>query len=125
MKDDRLYLIHILECIQRIEAYTTAGRDEFSRDTKTQDAVIRNFEIIGEAAKRISAPTRDRAPGIPWRRIAGLRDILIHRYARVDLTEVWQIVVGELPAFRQEVTALLYDLGGGEPPAPTPSRPEA
>ncbi len=79
MKDDKLYLIHILECAERIVEYTRGGREEFLSDSKTQDAVIRNFEIIGEAAKRVSDEVRGLAADIPWRRIGGLRDILVHQ----------------------------------------------
>ncbi|MBM3474824.1 MAG: DUF86 domain-containing protein [Armatimonadetes bacterium] len=115
MSDERLYLIHMQECIERIEAYTVGGRDEFMRDTRTQDAVIRNLEIIGEAAKRVSQPTRDRAPDIPWRLVAGLRDVLIHQYGGLDLAEVWQIVVRDLPPLKTNLDELLGDLGGTEP----------
>lgn len=85
MKDDRLYLTHILECIGRIEGYTQDGRDAFMASSLIQDAVVRNFEIAGEATKHISQTLRDAHPHVPWKRIAGLRDVLIHNYVQVDL----------------------------------------
>ena len=107
MRDDKLYLIHILECIERIRAYTRDGRADFMSDSKTQDAVIRNFEIMGEAAKRVSDETRGDAPAVPWRRIGGFRDILIHQYQGIDLDEVWVIVDKELPGLKREIETLL------------------
>lgn len=65
MKDDKVYLLHMRDALQRVRDYTSTGKDTFFTDLKTQDAVIRNFEIIGEAAKRVSEATRDRAPEIP------------------------------------------------------------
>lgn len=75
MKDERLYLVHMIECAERILSYTQEGRETFLQDNKTQDAVVRNFEIIGEAAKRVSQNTRNRAATIPWGRIAGFRSV--------------------------------------------------
>ncbi len=92
MKDDRLYLLHMLECANRIGEYTEEGRDAFMTDRRTQDAVIRNFEIMGEAAKQVSQTTRELVPAVPWRRIAGFRDVLIHQYMGVDMEEVWGII---------------------------------
>jgi uncharacterized protein with HEPN domain len=86
VKDDRFYLIHVLERIQRIESYTTGGREAFLASSMIQDAVIRNFEIIGEAAKQVSESFRLLHPGLPWRRLAGFRDVLIHNYPGVDRT---------------------------------------
>lgn len=100
MKDDRLYLIHIRECIRRIESYTSGGRESFMASTIQQDAVIRNLEIIGEAVKKISGHTLASHPEIPWRRVAGLRDLLIHRYMGVDLEEVWSIVIQDIPPLK-------------------------
>ena len=77
MKDERLYLIQMLERAERIFGYTTGGEEEFLKDPKTQDAVIRSFEVMGEAAKRVPQSIRDLAPDIPWRRLAGFRDVLI------------------------------------------------
>lgn len=116
MRDHRLYLIHILEAIQRIEEYTQEGREAFMSDAKTQDAVVRNFEIIGEAAKRVPEDVRAGAPDVPWRSVAGFRDILIHRYEAVDLDMVWAVIEADLPALRSGVQALATDA----PPRPTP-----
>ena len=113
MTRDLLYLDHILEAAGRIEEYTTEGRDTFLTDRRTQDAVLRNFEIIGEATKRLSQATRDLVPEVPWRQVAGLRDVLIHRYETVDLETVWEIVERDVPVLRQAVAALLED---AEPP---------
>jgi uncharacterized protein with HEPN domain len=79
MKDDRLYLTHIAECIERIESYTAGGKQAFMASTLVQDAVVRNFEIIGEATKRISAHMKGQRPDVPWRRVAGLRDVRMRR----------------------------------------------
>ena len=107
MSQDAMYLIHILQAIEKIGSYTVDGKDNFSRDLKTQDAVIRNFEIIGEAVKRIDRSVKDRRPDIPWRQIAGLRDVLIHDYMGVDVVEVWNVVEHHLPALRAAVTFLI------------------
>lgn len=92
MKDDKFYLIHIAECLQRICDYTKQGRDAFMSSSLVQDAVIRNFEIMGEAPKHISDELKERFPDIPWRRIAGFRDVLIHAYYKIKLEEVWDTV---------------------------------
>lgn len=107
MKDDRLYLIHILERISRIESYITGKRENFTQSPLIQDAVLRNLEIIGEAAKRVSPLLRERYPQIPWRRIAGLRDVLIHHYDGVDLEEVWNIIVKDLPILKKQLQTIL------------------
>ncbi len=112
MKDDRFYLINIAECIQRIESYTRDGRDAFLKSSMTQDAVVRNFEIIGEAAKRLSREVMQAHPDVPWRRITGFRDVLIHDYMGVDLNQVWSIVEHDLSDLKREIEAILRGLGG-------------
>lgn len=107
MKDDKLYLINILECIDRIELYTKSGAEGFRSSTLIQDAVIRNFEIIGEATKRLSSELRHHYTTVPWTRIAGLRDVLIHDYLAVDLDEVWAIVEHRLPDLKKEIALIL------------------
>lgn len=111
MKDDQLYLTHILECIQRIESYTADGYAAFSQSQQIQDAVIRNFEIIGEAAKRISPGMRQAHPHMPWRQMTAFRDVLIHDYFGIDLDEVWQTIQVNLPDLKGEVEAALQKTG--------------
>ena len=107
MKDDRVYLAHISDAVARILDYTSAGKDVFFSDTKTQDAVVRNLEIIGEAAKNVSDDLRSKHSDIPWRRLAGMRDKLIHEYFGVNLTIVWEVVEHELPKLGAQVTEIL------------------
>ena len=109
-KDPRVYLAHILECIEKIELFTTDGKARFLQDAMVQDAVLRNFSIIGEAAKRLDDGYRTAHPEIPWRALAGLRDVLIHQYEGVDLERVWPIVERELPNLREAIAALLPPL---------------
>jgi uncharacterized protein with HEPN domain len=110
MKEDKLYLIHIAECIRRIELYTRDGRESFIDSTLQQDAVIRNLEIIGEAVKHLSPELRRSHTGVPWRRIAGLRDVLIHDYLSVDLDEVWNISERDLPDLKRRISSVLEGL---------------
>jgi uncharacterized protein with HEPN domain len=107
VKSDRNYLLHVRDAIDAIVAYTTAGRAAFMADRKTQDAVVRNLEIIGEAVKRLSPDLTGTHADVPWRQIAGMRDKLIHDYFGVDLDLVWVVVEQELPSLRTRIAALL------------------
>jgi uncharacterized protein with HEPN domain len=110
MNDERLYLSNIKECIARIEQYTCSGRDDFMQTPMIQDAVIRNFEIIGEATKRLSPGLRSAYSDVPWQQMAGLRDVLIHDYLKVNLNLVWQIIEQNLPQLKGQVESILQSL---------------
>jgi uncharacterized protein with HEPN domain len=107
MKNDLLYLSNIQECIEAIESYTFDGKKIFMETRMIQDAVIRNFEVIGEATKRLSPEFKAKYPEVPWRRIAGLRDVLIHDYLRVDLDEIWGIIVSDLPNLKSAINKII------------------
>ena len=103
MKKDSVYLRHILESIEKIESYATVGKETFMETSHWQDAVIRNLEIIGEAVKRLSEELKNRHPDIPWRNIAGLRDVLIHDYMGIDLETVWNLIGHNLPGLKETI----------------------
>lgn len=110
MKNNQLYLSNMIECIQNIETYTKGGEKSFKENRMIQDAVIRNFEIIGEATKRLDNTIKETYPEIPWRKIAGFRDVLIHDYLRIDLEEVWLIVVEDLPELKKNITKIIINI---------------
>jgi uncharacterized protein with HEPN domain len=83
----------MLERCRRIERYTRSGKERFMKAEELQDAVIRNIEVIGEAAKRVSAESRTKLPQLDWKRICGMRDVLIHHYIGVDLEQVWTVAL--------------------------------
>ena len=86
----------MLDALERIANYNTTGRDAFMKSTLVQDATMRNLEIVGEATKNLSSALHDSNLGIPWARMAGMRDVLIHNYMGVDLDIVWGVVKNEL-----------------------------
>ena len=107
MKDDREYLLHIMEAIARIAQYTSGGEESFLDDPKTQDAVVRNLEIIGEAVEQLNESFRTARQEVPWKQIAGMRDKLIHEYFGVNLRLVWEVVSQSLPALRRSIAGAL------------------
>jgi uncharacterized protein with HEPN domain len=112
VKDDRIYLLHIHDAIHRIIEYTTEGEGAFFASSKTQDAVVRNLEIIGEAAKNLSEGLKTRHGSVPWKRIAGMRDKMIHEYFGVNLKLVWEVVEREPPPLKVTLKSMLRELGG-------------
>ena len=102
-----VYLGHIVMAMDAIAEYIMGMRDEdFFNDRKTQDAVIRNCEIIGEAIKHVPDDYRAQHAEVDWRGLAGLRGVLIHQYFGVDYVVVWQIAVAECPLYRTAIAAL-------------------
>ena len=106
--DDMVYLRHILNAAVTIEGYI-AGMDEvgFGADTRTQDAVIKNLTVIGEAAGRVSEALRKAHPDLPRRQMTGMRNVLVHHYFGVNLADVWETATGDLPSLAAKVSRLL------------------
>jgi len=107
---DGLYLIHISECLERVAEYTSGGHEEFMRDTKTQDAVLRNLQIMGESTQRLSDSLKAAYPQVMWRELSAFRNVLVHNYLGMDLAQIWQTITDDLPPFRQETDAMIQSI---------------
>jgi len=107
-RDYKAFVSHIIDSILLIEKYTESITfEEFEKDQKTIDAVIRNFEIIGEASNKLSKEFREKHPAVPWKSIIGLRNVLIHDYLGVDTLAVWGNIKKELPLLKKQIKAVL------------------
>ena len=108
MKDNNVYLKHIIEAISRIEDYTKGvDNKKFISSNLIQAGVIREIEIIGEASKMLDDKFKDKHPSVPWKQIVGMRDKLIHGYFGVDIEAVWETIKRDIPALRAEVKKIL------------------
>ncbi|MCU0565629.1 MAG: DUF86 domain-containing protein [Oculatellaceae cyanobacterium Prado106] len=106
MRDNRVYLIHIRDCIAKIESYTADGKEAFLSDPKTQDAVIRNLETLCESTQKLPDAWKAAHSSTDWRRIADFRNFLAHQYLDIDLEIVWSVVENYLPDLKTTIEAI-------------------
>ncbi len=109
-RDYKAYLSDTLKAVQNVRKYTKQiSYHKFCSDQKTVDAVLRNLEIIGEALKHIPEDFRKHHPEVEWKKISGLRDMLIHAYFQVDLQIVWDVIQNKLPDLHKKISAMLRE----------------
>jgi uncharacterized protein with HEPN domain len=106
-KDLSVYLLHIRDALDSIASYTRGGKKAFLAEPMVQDAVIYKLAVIGEAVKRLPPSFRDQYPNIPWKRIAGMRDVVIHEYDQTELPRIWNVVYKDAPKLRRTITLIL------------------
>ena len=108
---DRVLLEHMRDCLDRIVEYTGVERSRFDASRLVQDAVIRNLQTLSESSQRLSREIKDTEPRIPWRELAGFRNVIVHGYLGVDLGAVWLVVEQDLPALSAAVNRMTTHLG--------------
>jgi uncharacterized protein with HEPN domain len=101
VKDDGVYLRHVLRCISRIEEYTVAGREAFFSAHLIQDGVIRNLQTLAESSQRLSEAIKESSPEVDWKGLAGFRNVLVHDYLGVDLELVYRAVEKDVPRLKR------------------------
>jgi len=107
MKDDMVYLEHIIDCIDRIEEYTESDQFTFMNSPMVQDAVTRNLQILSESTQKISDSLKLQHPEINWRAISGFRNVLVHDYLGLDNQQIWKIVENRLPDLKEHTEAII------------------
>jgi uncharacterized protein with HEPN domain len=111
MKDDKLYLIHIKECIERIEAYIgNSNHHSFMDSSLLQDAVLRNLQTLAESTQRLSDNLKAAYTKVEWFKISGFRNVLAHDYLGVDMERIWKIIEKDLPNLKHAVSIILQEL---------------
>jgi uncharacterized protein with HEPN domain len=108
---DRVLLAHMRDCLDRIRDYANAERARFDGSRLVQDAVIRNLQTLAESSQRLSNEIKGTEPQIPWRELAGFRNVIVHGYLGVDLGAVWLVVEQDLPALSAAVNRMAMHLG--------------
>ena len=108
---DRVLLAHMRECMDRIREYTNSDRARFDTSRLVQDAVIRNLQTLAESSQRLSGEIKGAEPQIPWRELAGFRNVIVHGYLGVDLSAVWLVVEQDLPPLADAVSRMTTRLG--------------
>ena len=98
MKDDRVYLLHVLRCITRIEEYVSSSPEAIASSHLVQDAVLRNLQTMAESTQRLSAAIKARRPEVDWAALSGLRNVLVHAYLGVDLEQIQRALERTCPA---------------------------
>ena len=106
MREDRLYIHHILDCVRRIDRYCKNGENAFRASELIQDAVLRNLQTLAESTQRISDHLKAFHPEVDWRAIAGFRNILVHDYLGINLERIWEIVSVHLPVLESQIEAI-------------------
>ncbi|MFC1677463.1 DUF86 domain-containing protein [Planctomycetota bacterium] len=107
MRDDTEKLLDIAEAIDRIKKYSSRGRKVFDKDELVQNWIVHHLQVLGEAAAKTSDDFRANHPHIPWPKIIGMRNILVHNYFGIDLDVVWSVTVKDLPALEEDIKKLL------------------
>jgi uncharacterized protein with HEPN domain len=110
MRSDRERLADILEAIEKIERYVPRGKAAFENDELFQVWIVRHLQIIGEAANRVSAETETAFPSVPWKKMIGMRHILVHGYFEIDLDLVWSVIENDLQSLKQEINTAYHYL---------------
>ena len=108
---DRVLLAHMRDCLDRILEYANAERQRFDASRLVQDGVIRNLQTLAESSQRLSAEIKGTEPQIPWRELAGFRNVIVHGYLGVDLGAIWLVVEQDLPMLTEAVTRMATHLG--------------
>ena len=109
MKDDRLYIHHVLDCVRRIDRYCQNGEDAFRASELIQDAVLRNLQTLAESTQRIGDRLKALHPEVDWRAIAGFRNVLVHDYLGINLDRIWEIVSVHLPVLGSQMETIRHE----------------
>ncbi|MDD2709063.1 MAG: DUF86 domain-containing protein [Verrucomicrobiae bacterium] len=111
VKDNRLYLIHIHECLEWIERFAQEGRENFMSDRKTQDAILRNLHTLTESTQHLAESMKNNHPEVNWREISGFRNVVVHDYLGIDLERTWNIIEKDIPQLKITILKMKKEMG--------------